>query len=87
MGLRPTEGDEKQLPFSNYSPWKHRPPLCHPDRSEAQWRDLRFGGSPLEMFFDSEGCESPAHEPGFRRNLSNPIFSPRPHFNDPDEVT
>ena len=64
MGLRPTEGDEKQLPFSNYSPWKHRPPPCHPDRSEAQWRDLRFGGSPLEMFFDSEGCESPAHDWG-----------------------
>ena len=27
---------------------------CHPDRSSAgaQWRDLRFGGFPLEMFFD-----------------------------------
>jgi hypothetical protein len=25
---------------------------CHPDRGEAQWRDLRFSGSPLGMFFD-----------------------------------
>jgi hypothetical protein len=41
-GLRPTQGYEKRLLFSNYSPWKHCPPLCHPDRSAAQWRDLRF---------------------------------------------
>jgi hypothetical protein len=27
-------------------------PLCHPDRSAAQWRDLRFSGPFLEMFFD-----------------------------------
>src|SRR5271156_556560 len=68
MGLRPTQGDERPLLFSNYSPveappaplssrpeqsrpsgppkamkgpfcsattlpWKHRPPLCHLDRS------------------------------------------------------
>jgi hypothetical protein len=52
MGLRPTQGDEKRLLFSNYCPWKHRPPLCHLDRSEAQWRDLRFSGPFLEMFFD-----------------------------------
>jgi hypothetical protein len=52
MGLRPTQGDEKKLLTSNESPWKRRPPPCHPDRSEAQWRDLRFSGSPLEMFFD-----------------------------------
>jgi hypothetical protein len=31
MGLRPTQGDEKWLLFSNRSPWKRRPPLCHPD--------------------------------------------------------
>ena len=52
MGLRPTQGDEKQLLFSNDSVWKHRPPLCHLDRSAAQWRDLRFSGPFLEMFFD-----------------------------------
>ena len=40
MGREPTQGDEKQLLFSNYSPWKHHSPLCHLDRSEAQWRDL-----------------------------------------------
>jgi len=28
MGLGPTQGDEKRLLFSNYSPWQHRPPLC-----------------------------------------------------------
>jgi hypothetical protein len=52
MGLRPTQSDEKRLLFSDYSPWKGRPPLCHLDRSVAQWRDLRFGGSFPEMFFD-----------------------------------
>ena len=40
MGLRPTQGDEKRLLFSNYSPWKGRPPFCHLDRSAAKWRDL-----------------------------------------------
>ena len=52
MGLRPTQGDEKRLLFSNYSLRKRPSPLCHLDRSAAQWRDLRFGGSFLEMFFD-----------------------------------
>jgi len=48
--LWPTQADENQLPFSNCSTWKHRPPPCHPDRSAAQWRDLRFSGCPMEMF-------------------------------------
>jgi hypothetical protein len=52
MGLRPTQGDEKRLLFSNYSPWKRHPSPFHPDRSAAQWRDLRFGGSFLEMLFE-----------------------------------
>jgi hypothetical protein len=30
-----TEGDKKRLLFSNYSPWKRRPSLCHLDRSAA----------------------------------------------------
>ena len=42
MGVRTTQGNERRLLFSNYSAWKHRPPLCHLDRSAAQWRDLRF---------------------------------------------
>ena len=33
MGLWPTQGDEKRLLFSNHSAWKHRPTLCHLDRS------------------------------------------------------
>jgi hypothetical protein len=49
---RPTQGDEKRLLFSHYCPWKHRPPLCHLDRSAAEWRDLRFSGPYLEIFFD-----------------------------------
>ena len=44
MGLRPAQGDEKRVLFSNYTQWKRRPPLCHLDRSSegAEWRDLRF---------------------------------------------
>ena len=39
-GLRPTQGDEKRLLFSNDSLWEHCPPICHLDRSAAKWRDL-----------------------------------------------
>jgi len=53
MGQRAPQGDEKRLLFSNYCPSKHRPSLCHLDRSAAKWRDLRFNGPFLEMFFDS----------------------------------
>ena len=35
MGLRPTQGDEKHLLSSNRSPWKRRPPLCHPVEAEG----------------------------------------------------
>src|ERR1700722_11673090 len=31
-GLRPTQGDEKRILFSNHTQWKRRPPLCHLDR-------------------------------------------------------
>jgi hypothetical protein len=50
MGLRPTQADEKRLLFGNYCPSKHRPPLCHLDRSAAKWRDLRFSGPFLDCF-------------------------------------
>ena len=33
MGLWPTQGDETRLLFSNDCRWRHRPPLCHLDRS------------------------------------------------------
>jgi hypothetical protein len=52
MGLWPTRGDEKRLLLSNRCRWAHHPSLCHLDRSVAQWRDLRFSGPFLEMFFD-----------------------------------
>src|SRR6202046_4071133 len=32
MGLRPTQGDEERVLFSNHCCWKRRPPLCHLDR-------------------------------------------------------
>jgi hypothetical protein len=35
MGLRPTQGDEKRRLYSNRSPWKRRPPLCHPELSRG----------------------------------------------------
>jgi hypothetical protein len=31
MGLRTTQVDEKRLLSSHRSPWKRRPPLCHPE--------------------------------------------------------
>jgi hypothetical protein len=52
MGLLPAQGDEKRFLFSNHHRWKSRPPLCHLDRSAAQWRDLRSSGPFLGMFFD-----------------------------------
>jgi hypothetical protein len=38
-GLWPTQGDENQLPFSNYSPWKHRPPplSSRPERTRISY--------------------------------------------------
>jgi hypothetical protein len=44
------------------SSWKRRPPLCHPDRSVAKWRDLQFSGPLVEMFFDLSPMEKPAVE-------------------------
>jgi hypothetical protein len=35
--------------------------MCHPDRSEAQWRDLQFREPLLEMF--STQCSGPAVPP------------------------
>jgi hypothetical protein len=52
MGLRPTQADEKRLPFSSHCPWRDHPPLSHLHRSVAQWRDLRSTGPSLGMLFD-----------------------------------
>jgi hypothetical protein len=35
----------------NRPKWKRHSSFCHPDRSEAQWRDLQFSGHLVEMFF------------------------------------
>ena len=39
MGLRPTEGDENRVEEGLVGNYTY---LCHLDRSEAEWRDLRF---------------------------------------------
>jgi hypothetical protein len=78
MGLRPTQGDEKRLLFSNYSPWKRHLSPCHPDRSAAQWRDLRFSGPSVEMFFD--GAQRSGENCGF--SLHSKLSRPRPFVSD-----
>ena len=40
--LKPSKVMKSAFCSATTLPWKHRPPLCHLDRSEAQWRDLRF---------------------------------------------
>jgi len=42
-GLRPTQGDEKRVLLSNYCRRKHRPPLCHLDRSAPGFPTSRCG--------------------------------------------
>jgi hypothetical protein len=46
MGLWPTQGDEKRLLETQSLP------LVIPTGAPKERRDLRFGGSFLEMFFD-----------------------------------
>src|ERR1700721_2512567 len=48
MGLRPTQADEMRLLFSSHCLCMDHPPLCHLDRSAAQWRDLRSTGPSWE---------------------------------------
>ena len=43
-----TPGVRAAVMFSNHYSRKRNPPLCHIDRSAAQWRDLRFRGSLAE---------------------------------------
>jgi len=57
------------LPSENYSP------LCHPDRSAAQWRDLQFDGPVLEMFLGTPGAPLILLQPDFP-NLSHVFVGP-----------
>jgi hypothetical protein len=41
MSLWPTHADENQLPFGNYSPWKHRPLSSRPERSAVEGPAVR----------------------------------------------
>jgi hypothetical protein len=52
MGRGTAQGDEKRVLFSSYGRRKRRPSLCHLDRSEAQWRDLRSSGPFPGILFD-----------------------------------
>jgi hypothetical protein len=61
MGLRRTQGNEKRL-RSATTLYEPLPFPCHPDRSEAERRDLRFRGPFLEMFFDRRS-HGPASHP------------------------
>jgi hypothetical protein len=46
----PLRAVAEEMPFSSTSdPGHNSPPLCHLDRSAAQWRDLRFNGPYVEM--------------------------------------
>src|SRR6202789_3704432 len=74
MSQRPTQGDEKRVLFSKYCCWKRRPPLCHLDRTEAQWRVLRFQRSfPGNVFRQSAALSE--------NELSFPDFEwPRSRF-------
>ena len=48
--LRAASEDHAWLLFSNNSLWKHRPSLCHLDRSAAQWRDLSVDAPSWKCF-------------------------------------
>jgi hypothetical protein len=50
MGPWAAQGDEKHFLSSNYHSRKRRPPLCHLDRSAAQWRDLCVDALSWECF-------------------------------------
>ncbi len=39
MGLRPAQGDESRVEEDSVDNYTY---LCHLDRSEAEWRDLRL---------------------------------------------
>jgi len=60
------------LLFSNYSPWKRSPPLCHLDRSVAKWRDLRF------LFLQDPSSHTPSLAPKGRFGFSPPCAKTRP---------
>jgi hypothetical protein len=65
MGLGPTQADENQFPFSNYSPWNHRPPLviptgAYPDFLLRAASDVYVCGSPQrEPYADPQRHGSP----------------------------
>jgi hypothetical protein len=56
MGVPPTQGNEERR-----QPLSIDPPLspCHPDRSEAEWRDPRYFAGLLGLIFPGNpNCRS-----------------------------
>ena len=65
-GLRPTQGYEKRRqPLPTDQP----PSPCHPDRSEAQWRDPRFFPALADVF--RERSHGPYGPPNVMKNGSD----------------
>jgi hypothetical protein len=86
MGLRATQGDEKRLLSSNRSPWKRRPPLCHPERTRischaapdtvtcapfSKERRIKFANA-TKFYRKSGAAEGSAVQRTFRGNVFRP---------------
>jgi hypothetical protein len=69
MGLRPTQGDEKRSVSSNRSPWKLRPPLCHPDRSVPGFPTSWHSQEPRMRLSVEKGARSSSTLPRSTGNL------------------
>ena len=54
MGLGPPKVMKSTWCSATTLPWKHRPPLCHLDRSAAKWRDLCVDALSWECFSTAE---------------------------------
>ena len=92
MGLRPTQGDEKRLLSSNRSPWKRRPPLCHPERTRischaapdtvacapfSKERRMKFANA-TKFYRKSGAAEGSAVQRTFRGNVFRQSVVERP---------
>jgi hypothetical protein len=76
MGPWPTQGDESRLLFSNYCPGERRPPLCHLDRSAAQWRDLRSAALSWKCFSTEHDMRHQVHFTFPHKMIGLPTLKP-----------
>ena len=77
----PTQGDEKHLLSSNRSPWKHRPPLCHPESSRGicsstglSWKCISEDGVWTSRPVGPTANVSPARQEG-QLSIDSPTLS------------